>query len=75
MAKFEFDCILLKPGLLQPGFHVAGYNGATTSLTGLYVLPRADAASRVKAETLARSPQGSLCNHTQTQSQIILHIH
>ena len=24
MSQFEFDCILLKPGLLQPCFHVAG---------------------------------------------------
>ena len=26
IAQFEFDCILLKPGLLQPGLHVAGLN-------------------------------------------------
>ena len=39
IAMFEFYGILLKPGLLQPGFHVAGEGGAVPAAGG-QVRPR-----------------------------------
>ena len=36
---FEFDGILLKPSLLQPGFHVAGNAYCLALFVYLYIIP------------------------------------